>query len=324
MHLLVTGGLGFIGSNFIRYWQKNHPKDNITNLDAATYAGNKKNLEGIKEARYTLIQGSITDPGAVRKAMTHADVVIHFAAESHVDRSITQSQIFLQTNVMGTHTLLEETRRRGTQIKRFHHISTDEVFGSLKLTEERQFNEDSRYDPKNPYSASKAAADHLCRAYFYTHGLPLTVSNCSNNYGPYQLPEKFIPSMILNAIRDKSLPLYGDGKNVRDWLHVEDHCRGIEAVLEKGRVGETYCFGGNEESANIMVAKKILDLLHKPLSLLTFVEDRKGHDRRYSIDATKARKKLGWKPTRSFDEGLQETVEWYRESEPWWKPLIKK
>ncbi|HEU0051302.1 MAG TPA: dTDP-glucose 4,6-dehydratase [Patescibacteria group bacterium] len=322
MRLLVTGGAGFIGSNFIRYWIKTHPKDHITNLDALTYAGCKKTIEDFDSKHHTFIHGSICDQSTVHKAMEDIETIVHFAAESHVDRSIQQSQIFLQTNVLGTHTLLEEARKRGNQIQRFHHISTDEVFGSLGLREERKFDEDSRYNPHNPYSASKAASDHLCRAYFYTHGVPITISNCSNNYGPYQMPEKFIPTMIISALRDKPLPVYGDGKNVRDWIHVEDHCRGIEAVLAKGKVGETYCLGANQEHANILVAKMILDILKKPLSLLTFVEDRKGHDRRYAIDSAKARKRLNWKPVYGFEDGLRQTIEWYKANESWWKPLL--
>ncbi len=324
MKLLVTGGAGFIGCNFIRLWLKNHPRDQIVNLDALTYAGNIKNLEDLPASRHTFIKGNICDADAVHKAMEHVDTVVHFAAESHVDRSIQNSRVFMMTNVIGTHTLLEEMRRRGSQIKRFHHISTDEVFGSLGLKEERRFTEESPYDPRSPYSASKAGSDHLCRSYFYTHGLPITISNCSNNYGPYQMPEKFIPTMILSARKNQSLPVYGDGKNVRDWIHVDDHCRGVEAVLTKGEPGETYCFGGQSEQANIIVAKMILDLMGKPLSLLTFVEDRKGHDRRYAVDASRAKRRLGWKPQYTFEKGLKETVEWYLAHEAWWKPLLKK
>ncbi len=323
MKLLVTGGAGFIGSNFIRYWLNAHPSDQIVNLDALTYAGNPENLRGIDEARHTFIHGNICDAEAVKTAMEGAEMVVHFAAESHVDRSITEPRAFLETNVMGTYTLLEEVKRRGDHIKRFHHVSTDEVFGALSLEDTNRFNEHTPYAPRSPYSASKAGSDHLVRAYHQTYGLPVTISNCSNNYGPYHFPEKFIPLMIVNALRDLPLPIYGDGKYVRDWIYVEDHCRGIEAILLKGRVGETYCLGGNAEPANIDVAKMILDLLGKPHSLLQFVEDRKGHDRRYSIDDTKARTELGWEPLHDFPTWLVQTVEWFQKNESWWRPLVK-
>jgi dTDP-glucose 4,6-dehydratase len=334
MKLLVTGGAGFIGSNFIRYWLSNHPDDHVVNLDALTYAGNLKNLHGINESHYTFIHGDICDPEAVRKAMSGeagsgsagegVDLVVHCAAETHVDRSIQDGQIFLKTNVMGTHVLLEEAKRRGDQIKRFHHISTDEVFGALKLDDPKKFDEATPYDPRSPYSASKAAADHLVRAYYHTHGVPVTISNCSNNYGPYHFPEKFIPLMIVNALRDLPLPIYGDGLNVRDWMHVEDHCRGVEAILLRGKIGATYCLGGQAERANLEVAKLILDVLKKPHSLITFVEDRKGHDRRYAIDSRKAMTELGWKPHYAFEDGLRQTIQWYVENHAWWEPLLKK
>jgi len=322
MQLLVTGGAGFIGSNFVRYWLERHPEDSITNLDLLTYAGNLENLKGIDEKRYTFIQGDICDASVVKQAMEGAEVVIHFAAESHVDRSIEGSLPFLKTNVLGTQTLLDEAHRRGSQIRRFHHISTDEVFGALDLDTNETFNEKTPYDPRSPYSASKAASDHLVRAYQHTHQLPITISNCSNNYGPYHYPEKFIPLMIVQALHDKPLPLYGDGKNVRDWIHVEDHCAGIEAILLKGQVGETYCLGGNAERANIDVIKQILRELKKPESLIRFVSDRKGHDRRYAIDASKAKRELAWEPKKNFDEGLTETIQWFLHHEDWWKPLL--
>lgn len=322
MRLLVTGGAGFIGSNFIRYWLANHPSDQITNLDALTYAGNPRNLDGIDGSRHLFIHGDIRDVATVEKAMEGVDMVVHFAAESHVDRSIDGARIFLETNVLGTHTLLEEVRRRGEQINRFHHISTDEVFGSLNVNSVEKFNEATPYDPRSPYSASKAASDHIVRSYFHTHGLPVTISNCSNNYGPNHFPEKLIPLMIVNAIRDLPLPVYGDGLNIRDWIHVEDHCAGIEAVLSKGKIGETYCLGGNAERTNIDVVKKILELMEKPESLIKYVEDRKGHDKRYAIDSSKAKKELGWAPKKTFEQGLKETVEWYKNNESWWKPLV--
>ncbi len=321
MHLLVTGGCGFIGSNFIRYWLSAYPEDRITNLDALTYAGRPENLEGIDQTRYRFVHGNICDETAVHDAMEGVQTIVHFAAESHVDRSITGPRVFLETNVLGTHTLLEEMRRRGDQIKRFHHISTDEVFGALTLEDANRFTEDTKYAPRSPYSASKAASDHLVRAYRETYGLPITISNCSNNYGPYHFPEKFIPRLITNALRDKPLPIYGDGKYVRDWIHVLDHVRGIEAVLLRGKEGETYLFGGNVEPSNVDVARRILALLNKPESLLTFVEDRKGHDRRYAIDDTKAQTELGWTRIYTFEEGLADTVRWYQEHPSWWLPL---
>lgn len=322
MHLLVTGGAGFIGSNFIRYWLANHPDDTITNLDALTYAGNPRNLDGIDGSRHTFIHGDIRDVAMVEKAMTDVDTIVHFAAESHVDRSINGARIFLETNVLGTHNLLEEVRRRGDQIKRFHHISTDEVFGSLNINSTEKFHEGTPYDPRSPYSASKAASDQIVRSYFHTHGLPVTISNCSNNYGPNHFPEKLIPLMIVNAMRDIPLPVYGDGMNIRDWIHVEDHCAGIEAVLTRGKIGETYCLGGNAERHNIDVVKMILDLVGKSESLITYVEDRKGHDRRYAIDSSKAKRELGWEPKKTFEQGLAETIEWYQNNESWWKPLV--
>ncbi len=320
-HLLVTGGAGFIGANFVRYWKAHHPEDMIRVLDALTYAGNRRNLEGLD---IDFVQGDICDAATVTKAFDEIDIVVHFAAETHVDRSITGSMPFVQTNVIGTLALLEETKKRGDQIKRFHHISTDEVFGALELGTDEKFSEMTPYDPRSPYSASKAASDHLVRSYYHTHHLPITISNCSNNYGPYHFPEKLIPLMILNAMQDKPLPVYGDGLNVRDWIHVEDHCRGIEAILLKGKVGETYCLGGDAERANIDVVKRVLVALDKPESLIRYVEDRKGHDRRYAIDSSKAKRELGWEPKKSFEQGLQETVQWYLDHEDWWRPLLTK
>jgi dTDP-glucose 4,6-dehydratase len=320
-HLLITGGAGFIGANFVRYWKTHHPEDMIRVLDVLTYAGNLQNLEGLD---IDFVQGDICDVATVAKAFDDIDTVIHFAAETHVDRSITGSMPFVQTNVLGTLTLLEETKKRSDQIKRFHHISTDEVFGALELGSDEKFSEVTHYDPRSPYSASKAASDHLVRSYYHTHHLPITISNCSNNYGPYHFPEKLIPLMILNAMQDKPLPVYGDGLNVRDWIHVEDHCRGIEAILLKGKVGETYCLGGDAERANIDVVKRVLVALDKPESLIRYVEDRKGHDRRYAIDSSKAKRELGWEPKKSFEQGLQETVQWYLDHEDWWRPLLTK
>jgi dTDP-glucose 4,6-dehydratase len=322
MKLLVTGGAGFIGSNFIRFWLAGHPDDFIVNLDALTYAGNLENLKGIDESRYTFIHGDIRNPDDVARAMEGADVIVHFAAESHVDRSIEGGKVFLETNVIGTFNLLEEAKRRAGQIKRFHHISTDEVFGHLELDDPDRFNEKSPHDARSPYSASKVAAEQLVRAYCNTHDLPFTISNCSNNYGPYMFPEKLFPLMTVNALRDLPLPIYGDGLNVRDWIHVDDHCRGIQAILEKGKVGETYCLGGDSERPNIEIAKRILDILHKPHTLLQYVEDRKGHDRRYAIDSSKAKAGLGWEPQVNLEEGLEKFVQWYVDNRAWWEPLL--
>ncbi|MBI2582965.1 dTDP-glucose 4,6-dehydratase [Candidatus Azambacteria bacterium] len=323
MQLLVTGGAGFIGSNFILYWLREHPADEIINFDKLTYAGNLENLASVaNHPRYAFIRGDICDREAVREAMKGVDVVVHFAAESHVDRSILDPSEFIKTNVLGTQVLLDEAVRAG--LKRFHHISTDEVFGALALQENRKFTEESLYRPNSPYAASKAGADLLVRAYEKTYGLAITITNCSNNYGPYQFPEKFIPLMIINALEEKPLPVYGDGLNVRDWIHVEDHCRAIDLVLEKGRVGETYCIGGDSEKANLEVVKEILKILEKPESLIRFVKDRPAHDRRYAIDATKIKTELGFTPKRSFVEGLRETIRWYQANENWWQRVMRK
>ncbi len=326
MHILVTGGSGFIGSNFIRYWRRTHPHDVITNLDALTYAGNPANLVDIAQdtAHYRFIHGSITDPKTVHAAFEGIDVVVHFAAESHVDRSILGSKAFFETNVEGTRILLEEVKARGAQIKRFHHISTDEVFGSLPLEGEERFTETTPYKPRSPYSASKAASDHLCDAYAETHGLPITRSNCSNNYGPYHFPEKFIPLAITNLMRGKKIPVYGQGVNIRDWLHVEDHCRAIDAILEKGVPGRSYGIGGDAELANIEVARLIAKAFGKGDEALEFVTDRKGHDLRYAIDHTRITTELGWTPSITFAQGLQDTINWFKANEAWWKPLLPK
>lgn len=326
MHLLVTGGSGFIGSNFIRYWLTNHPQDQVTNLDALTYAGNAENLADFsKNKNYTFIHGDIRDVATVHRAMEAIDVVVHFAAESHVDRSIEGGKAFLDTNLLGTFTLLQEAKARGNQIKRFHHISTDEVFGSLPLDPNQTFDEATPYDPRSPYSASKASSDHICRAFFHTHGLPITISNCSNNYGPYHFPEKFIPLAITNLINGKPIPVYGSGKNVRDWLHVEDHCRAIEAILLRGTVGETYCIGGNQESSNLELAKSIIRLMGRnETSSIAFVEDRKGHDLRYAINAEKIHRELGWRPRYTLEEGLRQTIAWFEANRGWWEPLLER
>jgi dTDP-glucose 4,6-dehydratase len=323
MKILVTGGAGFIGSNFVRYWLAHHDDANIVVLDSLTYAGDKANLKGVDAKRVAFVRGDIANAAAVKFAMNDIDVVVHFAAETHVDRSIADSQVFLKTNILGTHTLLEEARRREGQIIRFHHVSTDEVFGALSLTEARKFNETTPYAPKSPYAASKAASDHLVRAYFNTYGLPVTLTNCSNNYGPYQHPEKFIPTAVHAALFDQPIPVYGDGLYTRDWMHVEDHCRGIEAAILHGRPGETYCLGGDAERTNLEICRGVLSLLGKPPSLVSHVKDRLGHDRRYAIDSSKAKRELGWEPRWKFEEGLKETVSWYRMNQALWLPRLK-
>ena len=321
MKLLVTGGAGFIGSNFILYYLGTHKEDQIVNLDKLTYAGNLENLTSVEhDKRYSFIRGDITNPADVKQAMQGVDVVVHFAAESHVDRSILEAAPFVTTNVMGTHVLLEEAMKQ--KVKRFHHVSTDEVFGSLELDDNKKFTEQSVYDPHSPYSATKAGSDHLVRAYYHTYGLPITITNCSNNYGPFQFPEKFIPLVITNLIEKKKVPLYGDGLNVRDWLYVEDHCRAIDAVLQNGKIGETYCIGGvTEDINNRTVIQKILAYFGKTESEIEYVKDRPGHDRRYAIDWSKINKELGWKPAFSFDDWLQKTIVWYQEHESWWRSI---
>lgn len=320
MRLLITGGAGFIGSNFIHYWLGKYPKDEIVNLDKLTYAGNLENLRDVEDdPRYEFVEGDICDWDVVEEAMQGADTVIHFAAESHVDRSIKGPQVFTQTNVIGTQVLLNVALESG--IERFHHISTDEVFGSLELGSEEKFHEDTLYDPHSPYAATKAASDHLVRSYHATFGLPTTITNCSNNFGPYQYPEKIIPLFVTNLIEGKKVPLYGDGKNVRDWLYVRDHCRAIDLVLKKGKVGETYLVAGGNELSNLALTKKVLEVAGKDDSFIEYVPDRPGHDRRYAIDFSKIKDELGWEPEHDFGDALKKTVEWYKENEAWWKPL---
>ncbi len=319
MKLLVTGGAGFIGSNFIRFWLAHHADDEIVNFDNLTYAGNLENLADIADnPKYRFVRGDICDIKAVAEIMKGIDVVVHFAAESHVDRSIMAAAPFIATNVVGTHVLLEGAVK--AQVKRFHHVSTDEVFGSLELDNLSKFTERTYYDPRSPYSASKASSDHLVRAYYHTYGLPVTITNCSNNFGPYQFPEKFIPLAITNILDGTPVPVYGDGKYVRDWLYVEDHCRAIELVLSKGKSGETYCVGGSTgEIDNLSVIKKIFAIMGKEDSAIEFVKDRPGHDRRYAIDWTKIRTELRWEPAHDFDTWLRKTVEWYQKHESWWR-----
>lgn len=317
MKLLVTGGAGFIGSNFIKYWLANHPADSIVNLDVLTYAGNLENLESVKEdPRYEFVKGDICDELVVDELVKKSDIVVHFAAETHVDRSVMDSGGFVRTNVLGTMVLLEAAKRNGG--KRFHHISTDEVFGALRMGD-KKFDENTPYDPRSPYSASKASSDHLVRAYWHTHKLPITISNCTNNYGPYQFPEKLIPLFVTNLIEGKKVPVYGEGKNIRDWIHVDDHNRGIEAIIEKGRIGETYGLGGGNEKTNIEITRLILQMMGKDDSSIEYVKDRPGHDFRYAIDISKAEKDLGWNPQIDFSSGLQKTVRWYQDNDNWWR-----
>ncbi|MEK9169846.1 MAG: dTDP-glucose 4,6-dehydratase [Patescibacteria group bacterium] len=321
MKLLVTGGAGFIGSNFILYWLKKYPQDKIINLDKLTYAGNLENLKAVeKNPNYEFIQGDICNPQLVNSLTEKTDVIVHFAAESHVDRSILDPAPFIKTNIEGTYVLLEAVLKN--KVKRFHHISTDEVFGALELNSKEKFNDSTPYNPHSPYSASKASSDHLVRAYHTTYDLPITISNCSNNFGPYQFPEKLIPLAITNLIEGKKVPVYGDGLYVRDWLYVEDHCKAIDLILQKGKIGETYLIGGlTEDVSNIDIIKKILKIMGKEESQIEFVKDRPGHDRRYAIDWSKINKELGWKPEHNFDEYLKLTIEWYKNNEKWWRRI---
>jgi len=319
--LLVTGGCGFIGSNFVKYMLEQYPDYTIVNLDKLTYAGNLENLSDIENhPRYHFVKGDICNRTEVDNCFKQyqIDYVINFAAESHVDRSILGPAIFIETNVAGTNVLLEVAKEHG--IKRFVQISTDEVYGSLGAT--GKFTETTPLHPNSPYSASKTSADLLVLAYHHTFGMPVVLTRCSNNYGPYQFPEKLIPLMIANALDNKPLPVYGDGKNVRDWLFVRDHCSAIDAVMHKGKLGEVYNIGGNNESANIDIVKLLLKKLSKPESLIKYVTDRLGHDRRYAIDASKISTELGWQPSVTFEEGLSKTVDWYLQNESWWRRII--
>lgn len=348
--LLVTGGAGFIGANFVRYWLANHPGDRVVVLDALTYAGNMASLPPA-QPELIFVRGNIGSPGLAADLLREHDIdtVVHFAAESHVDRSILGPDAFVETNVTGTHELLKAARevwlergKTGPE-PRFHHISTDEVYGSL-TPEQPPFTEKSPYAPNSPYAASKAAADHLVRAYHHTYGLPVTTSNCSNNYGPYQFPEKLIPLMLVNLLDGESLPLYGDGLNVRDWLYVEDHCRAIDCVIRKGTVGESYNVGGRNEWTNVDVVRLLCRLIDDAFigdpslrarfprspaadgrssqESITFIKDRLGHDRRYAIDAGKIERELGFVPRESFESGIQKTIRWYLENEPWWRSVM--
>lgn len=315
--ILVTGGAGFIGANFIIHMLGRHKDIEIVNLDILTYAGNLENLKDVEgDARYTFIKGDICDPNVAVKAIKGCDTVVHFAAESHVDRSILEPAVFIKTNVMGTQVLLDAALKEN--VKRFHHVSTDEVFGALPMDPSKKFSENTPYDPHSPYSASKAGSDHLVRAYGDTYGLPYTITNCSNNYGPYQFPEKLVPLAIANLMEDKKVPIYGDGMQVRDWLYVEDHCEAIDLVLEKGKTGETYCVGGlTEDIPNIKLVREMLKIMGKDESQIEYVKDRPGHDIRYAVDWSKINKELGWKPKHPFAERLKETIEWYQNNKEW-------
>jgi dTDP-glucose 4,6-dehydratase len=321
MKLLFTGGACYIGSNFIRYWLGKYPEDKVVNLDKLTYAGHLTSTKDFQDnPNYEFIQGDICDAAVVNKAMEGVDMVIHFAAESHVDRSIEGPQVFVTTNVIGTQILLDAALKHS--VKRFHHVSTDEVFGALPLDSKEKFNDKTIYDPRSPYSASKAASDHLVRAYFHTYGLPITITNCSNNFGPFQDPEKFLPRAITNLIDGQEIMIYGDGLYVRDWLYVTDHCSAIDKAVMTGKPGETYLVGGlTKDIPNIEVAKQLLKIFGKDESSIKYVKDRPGHDRRYAVDWTKIEKELSWKPENGFEEWLIKTVEWYKENEWWWRPL---
>jgi dTDP-glucose 4,6-dehydratase len=321
MHVLVTGGAGFIGSNFVRYWAASHPDDSIVAFDSLTYAGNRASLADL-ESRITFVHGDIASPNDVAKAIkdNQVDLIVNFAAESHNSLAVLNPGLFFRTNVIGTQTLLEGARRAG--VKRFHHISTCEVYGELALDSTDAFTESHPYRPRTPYNASKAGADHAVRAYVETYGLPATITNCCNNYGPYQFPEKVIPLFTTHAIDDQSLPLYESTHHKREWLHVDDHCRAIALVIEQGRLGETYNVGSGVEASITEIADAVLDALGKPQTLKTIVKDRPGHDSRYLLDSTKIRKELGWEPQVDFAAGLKETVDWYAGNRSWWEPLL--
>jgi dTDP-glucose 4,6-dehydratase len=321
VQVLVTGAAGFIGSNFVHYWLERHPDDHVVALDLLTYAGNRANLEGV-EQQIDFVEGDIADIELGRRLLEQydLDVVVNFAAESHNSLAVVDPRRFFHTNVLGTQTLLEAARDVGG-LKRFHHVSTCEVYGDLPLDSDEKFTEESPYRPRTPYNASKAGADHAVRAYHETFGVPISITNCSNNYGPYQFPEKVIPLFVTNALDDRDLPMYASTQNKREWLHVRDHCRAIELVLESDRVGETYNVGSGVEASIAEIADLVLELTGKPETLKTIVPDRPGHDRRYLLDSSKLRRELGWEPEISWEDGLRETVEWYAANRDWWEPL---
>lgn len=320
MKIVVTGGAGFIGSNFLNYMVNKYPHYSFVNVDALTYAGNLENLQAIQDRpNYEFAKANIADREAMEKIVENGvDAIINFAAESHVDRSIMEPDIFVKTNINGTQVLLDLAKKY--QLKKYVQVSTDEVYGTLGAT--GLFTETTPLAPNSPYSASKAGADLLVRSYYETFGLPVNITRCSNNYGPYHFPEKLIPLMIINALKDKSLPVYGDGLNVRDWLFVEDHCSAIDLVLHEGKIGEVYNVGGNNERTNLQIVTRILKELGKSEDLITFVKDRLGHDRRYAIDSTKIRQELGWAPKYDFESGIQHTIQWYLENQQWWDKII--
>lgn len=324
MKILVTGGAGFIGGNFVQYMVSTYPNDIIVNLDLLTYAGNLETCKSIEnEPNYKFIKGDIADRKFIFDLFEkeNFDIVVNFAAESHVDRSITDPELFVRTNVIGTTTLLDACNKYG--IKRYHQISTDEVYGDLPLDRpDLFFTEDSPLCTSSPYSSAKASADLFVMSYYKTFGLPVTISRCSNNYGPFHFPEKLIPLIITRALADESIPVYGTGENIRDWLHVHDHCTAIDLIIRKGKPGEIYNIGGHNEKTNLEVVKTILSMLDKPESLIKYVEDRKGHDRRYAIDPTKIEKELGWEPYYNFKTGIKQTVEWYLENKTWWQNIL--
>ncbi len=325
MKILVTGGAGFIGSNFVHYWHKKYPKDEIVVLDKLTYAGHRENLKDIEGKKVKFIKGDICDPEVVKRAIRGIDVVAHFAAETHVDRSVLGPDVFVQTNVVGTQVMLQNAL--GAGVKLFHHVSTDEVFGELPLNRpDLKFNEKSPYNPHSPYSAAKASADHMVRAWHRTYGLPVTITNTSNNYGPWQDTEKLLPRFITNLILGKKVPLMGKGENVRDWIYVLDHCRAIDTIIhaalkDEKIIGQTFCVGGNSERSNLQITREILKLMGKDESWITHIEHRLGHDSRYAIDSSKIKRVLGWKPEHKFEDWLPATVKWYKENKWWWKPL---
>lgn len=324
MTILVTGGAGFIGANFVHYQLKEHPEERVVCLDALTYAGNLENLtEALQNPRFRFVKGDIADREAVTALFEEEkpDIVVNFAAESHVDRSITQPELFLRTNILGTQVLMDACRKVG--VGRYHQVSTDEVYGDLPLDRPALFfTEDTPIHTSSPYSASKASADLLVLAYYRTFHLPVSITRCSNNYGPYHFPEKLIPLMITRALNDQSLPVYGKGENIRDWLYVEDHCAAVDLVMRKGREGEVYNVGGHNERTNLEVVKTVLRELGKPESLITFVTDRPGHDRRYAIDPSKIHAELGWLPRTTFDDGIRQTVRWYLDNRTWWEHIL--
>ena len=322
MKLLITGGAGFIGSNFVDFWLENNSTDSLICFDLMTYAANPITVARHQKKwgkRYEFVKGSKCDEGAVVKVMKGVDIVVNFAAETHVDRSIVGPRAFVETNVLGTLTLLNAARKLGNI--RFHHISTDEVFGTLPLGSEERFNADSPLQPRSPYAASKASAEHLVNAFFATYGLPVTMTNCSNNYGPYQFPEKVIPLYTIRALQNKPIPLYGKGVAVRDFLYVEDHCSGIATVIKNGRLGQKYAIGGGAARNTVQVAEMILDILEKPHSLMQFTSDRAGHDMQYLVDPEKIKRELGWKAQEDFQSGIKKTIDWYMNNRDWWEPI---